>query len=195
MDFRLFRRRAPRPVEDAGAQDWLVASPPPSTAARAPLPIPDIRLNHEDSLPPDLPGGRPIQAELRPIAVRKRVAVVDDEPMVLDVLCRILANENVEIIRAGSGPALVAALDREPDGLDLLITDYAMPEMHGRELARLVRQRCPSVKVLYQTGYADQLFGGRPELEDGAAFVEKPVTARALREAARLALFGALNEG
>ena len=77
--------------------------------------------------------------------------------------------------------------------MDLLVTDYAMPDMQGRELADRIRERFPSVKVLYQTGFSDMLFENRVELEDGAAFVEKPFTARGLREAARLVLFGSIN--
>ena len=68
-----------------------------------------------------------------------------------------------------------------------------MPDMQGRELADHVRQRFPAVKVLYQTGFSDMLFENRVELEDGAAFLEKPFTARGLREAARLVLFGSIN--
>ena len=64
---------------------------------------------------------------------------------------------------------------------------------HFRELAEHVRQRFPSVKVLYQTGFSDMLFENRMELEEGAAFLEKPFTARGLREAARLVLFGSIN--
>jgi two-component system, cell cycle sensor histidine kinase and response regulator CckA len=77
--------------------------------------------------------------------------------------------------------------------VDLLVTDYAMPDMQGRELADHVRQRFPAVKVLYQTGFSDMLFENRVELEEGAAFLEKPFTARGLREAARLVLFGSIN--
>ena len=69
----------------------------------------------------------------------------------------------------------------------------AMPDMQGRELADHVRQRFPAVKVLYQTGFSDMLFENRVELEEGAAFLEKPFTARGLREAARLMLFGSIN--
>jgi two-component system, cell cycle sensor histidine kinase and response regulator CckA len=65
--------------------------------------------------------------------------------------------------------------------------------MQGRELADKVRERFPAVKVLYQTGFSDKLFENRVELEDGAAFLEKPFTARGLREAARLVLFGSIN--
>ena len=49
------------------------------------------------------------------------------------------------------------------------------------------------MKVLYQTGFSDMLFENRVELEEGAAFLEKPFTARGLREAARLVLFGSIN--
>jgi len=68
-----------------------------------------------------------------------------------------------------------------------------MPGMQGSEVAERVRRRFPSVKVLYQTGFSDRLFDNRTELEEGAAFLEKPFTARGLREAARLILFGAIN--
>ena len=63
----------------------------------------------------------------------------------------------------------------------------------GKALADHVRQRFPAVKVLYQTGFSDMLFENRAELEEGAAFLEKPFTARGLREAARLMLFGSIN--
>ena len=46
---------------------------------------------------------------------------------------------------------------------------------------------------IYQTGFSDMLFENRVELEDGAAFLEKPFTARGLREAVRLVLFGSIN--
>jgi CheY-like chemotaxis protein len=80
------------------------------------------------------------------------------------------------------------------DGMvDLLVTDYQMPGMKGRELAERVRERFPSIKVLYQTGFSDLLFENRAELEEGEAFLEKPFSARGLREAARLVLFGSIN--
>jgi len=63
-------------------------------------------------------------------------------------------------------------------------------ELH---VAQHVRRRFPAVKVLYQTGFSDRLFENRSELEEGAAFLEKPFTARGLREAARLVLFGSIN--
>jgi CheY-like chemotaxis protein len=136
---------------------------------------------------------KPPQAELKPLSVKKTVCVVDDDPMMLDVLARILQRENFDLLMASGGPEIIEKLAAHPGQVDLLVTDYAMPDMQGRELADHVRQRFPAVKVLYQTGFSDMLFENRVELEEGAAFLEKPFTARGLREAARLVLFGSIN--
>src|SRR5215210_3804444 len=149
----------PRPIE---------ALKPPMVvpARREPLEIPDIPLTSnplttavkDDSRP------KPAQAELKPIAVKKTVVVVDDDPMMLDVLTRILQRENFELLMASGGPEIIEKLAGHSGGVDLLVTDYAMPDMQGRELAEHVRQRFPSVKVLYQTGFSDMLFENRAEL-------------------------------
>jgi DNA-binding response OmpR family regulator len=157
--------------------------------ADAPVPLPDIPLTHSLA-----PGREAVPAsDLPPLPLRKTVVVVDDDPMMLTVLANILQRENFHLILAGSGPDAIRAIDGFGGSVDLLITDFAMPEMEGRELADRVRERIPTVKVLYQTGFSDLLFEHCVELEEGAAFVEKPFTARGLREAARLVLFGTLT--
>ena len=167
---------------------------PAAVDARPPLEIPEILLTSnpltvakDDSRP------KPPQAELKPLSTKKTVAVVDDDPMMLDVLSRILQRENFELLLASSGPEMIQKLSEHTGDVDLLVTDYAMPDMQGRELAEHVRQRFPAIKVLYQTGFSDMLFEDRMELEEGATFLEKPFTARGLREAARLVLFGSIN--
>ena len=192
----------PRPVEArkeaatvsvlTPAADLKTVPAPP--ARREPMAIPDIPLTTNpltSGADPSRP--KPPQPELKPLGVKKTVAVVDDDPMMLDVLARILQRENYELVMAGGGPEIMDKLQAHSGQLDLLVTDYAMPDMQGRELADRIRERFPAVKVLYQTGFSDMLFENRVELEDGAAFVEKPFTARGLREAARLVLFGSIN--
>jgi CheY-like chemotaxis protein len=159
---------------------------------RAPLEIPDIPLTNNPTAV-DEARPKPPQADLKPFAAKKTVAVVDDDPMMLDVLARILQRENFELLMAGGGPEIMERLSSHQGQVDLLVTDYAMPDMQGRELADKLRDRFPALKVLYQTGFSDMLFENRVELEDGAAFLEKPFTARGLREAARLMLFGTIN--
>ena len=180
----------PRRVE-AGKGE---AKPQPAALRREPMEIPDIPLSTNPLVSAsDSSRPRPPQAELKPLNVKKTVVVVDDDPMMLDVLSRILQRENFELLMGNGGPQIMEKLSGHDGSVDLLVTDYAMPDMQGRELADKVRERFPAVKVLYQTGFSDLLFENRAELEDGAAFLEKPFTARGLREAARLVLFGAIN--
>jgi CheY-like chemotaxis protein len=182
-----------RPKDKPAQQQPVGAKETAVQARREPMDIPDIPLtvnpltSREDVRP------RPSQPELKPLVDKKTVLVVDDDPMMLDVLARVLQRENFELLMAGGGPEIIKKLEEHRGTVDLLVTDYAMPEMQGRELADRIRHRFPAVKVLYQTGFSDMLFENRAELEEGAAFLEKPFTARGLREAARLVLFGAIN--
>jgi CheY-like chemotaxis protein len=173
---------------------WAVDMPARSQPAAklAPLQIPDIKLTDRPSREGDT-RVRPAGPELKPLKVRRRVMVVDDDPMMMDVLVRILQRENFELITALSGPEALQKADAMSGPVDLLITDYAMPAMKGHELAAHMRDRYPSLRVLYQTGFSDMLFENKAELEGDSAFLEKPFTARGLREAARFILFGALN--
>lgn len=191
----------PRPVEAAPQQKVVAAAEAfkeketgTPAAGREPMEIPDIPLTTNPlTATPEDPRPKPPQAELKPLNVKKTVCVVDDDPMMLDVLARILQRENFDLLMASGGPEMIEKLAEYSGEVDLLVTDYAMPDMQGRELAERVRHRFPAVKVLYQTGFSDMLFENRVELEEGAAFLEKPFTARGLREAARLVLFGSIN--
>jgi len=186
---------APAPPVAAETPETAPSLPEAVVRAATPMPIPDIPLTTNPLTAPNADEARPKppQAELKPLGAKKTVAVVDDDPMMLDVLSRILQRENFQLLMASGGPEIIQKLTDHDGEVDLLVTDYAMPDMHGRELADHVRQRFPAIKVLYQTGFSDMLFENRVELEEGAAFLEKPFTARGLREAARLVLFGSIN--
>lgn len=157
-----------------------------------PLPIPDIRLTDRPKTAGETRSRAP-QSELKPLPERRTVMVVDDDAMMLEVIIRILQRENYELLTAASGTDALKMAAAHTGKIDLLVTDYAMPEMHGRELAEKMRERYSEIKVLYQTGFSDLLFEDRVELEEGAAFLEKPFTARGLREATRFSLFGLIN--
>lgn len=155
------------------------------------MPFPNVPLIHR-------PGEVEAPATLvrSPLTVRKRVLVVDDEQPVLKLLVRVLSVDNYEI-QSTDSPVEAARLLDLPSfrGVDLLVTDLMMPKMNGRELAALVRQRYPSARVLYVTGFADTLFKGVNELGDGESFIEKPFGAEGLLEAVRLLMFGHIADG
>jgi CheY-like chemotaxis protein len=92
-----------------------------------------------------------------------------------------------------AGYTVVTARDSEEalrvsDPCGVLVTDLLMPRMTGDELARRLRQRDPNVKVLYLTGYSEQLFAIKQVLEDGEAFLDKPASGKEVLEAIELLL-------
>jgi PAS domain S-box-containing protein len=111
-----------------------------------------------------------------------RVLVVDDEPMMREVVSRFLALDEHVAEVAGSGREALAKLQSEPP-FDLVITDRAMPEMGGDELAAMIKVLAPSMPVLMLTGFAD-LMGGVDERPVGVDLViGKPTTLARLRVA------------
>lgn len=166
----------------------IAATRPPETAA---MPIPD--MTRVDRALRESGARRPSRRGLERFKLlpRRLALIVDDDPLMLEVLVRILRHENFELLTAPSGPAALAAA--EGRAVDLLVTDYHMPEMKGPELADRLRRRLPGLRVLYQTGFSDQLFEDRVELAEGEAFLEKPFTHSGLREAVRLVLYGYIN--
>lgn len=90
-----------------------------------------------------------------PIAVR--VLIVDDDQWVRSTICRILQNPDVEIFEAEDGQAAFTMLcsqewqDR-PVPVDVVISDYIMPCMNGRELLTAVGRDFPDVVRIIMTG-------------------------------------------
>jgi DNA-binding NtrC family response regulator len=80
--------------------------------------------------------------------------VVDDEKDVLDALADALACMGHGVVRASSGLAALAIIDRK-EPIDLLLTDVVMPGLHGFNLARMVLLRRPDIRILYMSGYAE----------------------------------------
>jgi DNA-binding response OmpR family regulator len=94
----------------------------------------------------------PLDEAAEMVAERLMVMVVDDEPLVADTLAMILTQAGYYAVRAYDGrTALEIASLRAPD---LLISDVAMPEMNGVELALGMVAMVPGCKVVLFSGHA-----------------------------------------
>ncbi len=102
------------------------------------------------------------------------VLVVEDEPDVLRVTARALREAGYGVIEALNGRSALELLEMDRGKLDLLLTDVAMPEMSGRELAEAVRARYPGLPVLFMSGEASGGATGQDAREPGTMFLQKP---------------------
>ena len=110
--------------------------------------------------------------------------------MVRALTRRILLGQGYRVIDApGSGDAFLLA-EREPGRIHLLLTDVVMPTMNGRELYARLRKLRPDLKVLFMSGYTNDVIAGRGMLDPETRFIQKPFSAEVLLKAVRHALDG-----
>jgi two-component system, cell cycle sensor histidine kinase and response regulator CckA len=134
----------------------------------------------------------PAGPESVPIAPRgtETVLLVEDEEGVRRVARLALEMQGYTVLEAAAGPEALRALDDHPEPVHLLLTDVVMPDLGGRELADAVRARRPGVKVLYTSGYTDDVAIRYDVSETDDAFLQKPFTALGLARKVREVLDG-----
>jgi two-component system cell cycle sensor histidine kinase/response regulator CckA len=115
--------------------------------------------------------------------------IVDDEEPIRRFVQRVLGEAGHHTALAVDGEDALAVAEKQGP-FELLLTDVNMPKMMGDELARRLRHADPGLKVLYLTGYSDQLFKKKTTLWEDEAYLDKPCTVKGLLEAVSLLAFG-----
>ncbi|HEY5997055.1 MAG TPA: ATP-binding protein, partial [Candidatus Deferrimicrobiaceae bacterium] len=107
------------------------------------------------------------------------VLVVEDEPSIRSLIQELLPPRGYKVLMAcDAREALGHAAEQE--SIDLLLTDVVMPGMNGRQLYEQVAVRHPGIKVIYMSGYTDEIVSGHGVLIEGARFLQKPFEASTL---------------
>jgi two-component system cell cycle sensor histidine kinase/response regulator CckA len=114
------------------------------------------------------------------------ILIVEDEEMVRTLASRSLRGHGYHVLEARHGLDALRQLERNSNGVDLVISDVVMPEMGGRELARRIAALRPSLPVLFMSGYTGEDVIERGLLDADAPFQQKPFApdslARKVRE-------------
>jgi DNA-binding NtrC family response regulator len=123
------------------------------------------------------------------VASKKRILVVDDEPVVRDSCELALADAGYSVRTVASGRDAILACRRER--YDVMFTDIRMPDMDGMEVAKVIAREFPDVRVVVITGYPS-----RESLEQARNigvfdYLEKPLTPERLSSATADALASA----
>ena len=113
------------------------------------------------------------------------ILLVEDEPILRQWVSEILKVLGYRIVEAGNGVEALKVWDEQLGKIDLLLTDMVMPEgLTGRDLARQLKSRQPGLKVIYTSGYSEEILSNEAELRD-APFLAKPYHAPQLTKLVR----------
>ena len=102
------------------------------------------------------------------------ILLVEDDAMVRAIALRMLVRQGYRVLPYPDGESALVGIRNIDEPIDLLITDVIMPRMNGRELAEQVKLLRPTVKVLFTSGYTQNLIAQQGILEAGIQFLAKP---------------------
>jgi signal transduction histidine kinase/ActR/RegA family two-component response regulator len=111
---------------------------------------------------------------------KETVLVVEDDPAVCNLISSVLSSYHYTVLRAGSGPEALRKAEEHRGRLDLLVSDLVMPRMNGPEVAARLRASHPEMRVLFVSGYTDDLSSHLSESVGDFEILDKPFTPHAL---------------
>jgi two-component system cell cycle sensor histidine kinase/response regulator CckA len=116
------------------------------------------------------------------------VLLVEDEAGVRDLVGAMLRGQGYQVYEAEHGSHALEVFARYGKEIQLLLTDVIMPKMSGRELAERLRAKSPGLKVVFMSGYTDDILAREGVVFDNTILVHKPFTLEALMRKLRQAL-------
>jgi CheY-like chemotaxis protein len=108
----------------------------------------------------------------RPAKGSETILLVDDEEGVRKLVFDILKSNGYDVLEASNSAAALATYEKNAHKIDMVLTDVVMPQVSGLELGRQLNVRNPALKVLYMSGYRDNVIGAEPV----RPFLQKPFT-------------------
>jgi two-component system, cell cycle sensor histidine kinase and response regulator CckA len=166
-------------VKQSGGYVWVDSEPGRGTSFR--IYLPRVRPEFQPTVAEGwVPGEAPRGSE--------RILVVEDEEALRKLTCEVLRSLGYEVIEASNGRDALDNAQREGGRIDLLLTDVVMPGLNGRELAEKLGADHGSLKVLYMSGYTDDVVLRQGVLTEGTAFIQKPFAPDVLARRVRAVL-------
>ncbi len=123
------------------------------------------------------------------------VLLVEDEAMVREMAVRILKEKGYNVLASGRGSHALKICNKFNEKIDLLITDIVMPGMSGKKLVQRIKSTRPDLKVLYISGYTDEVISQQGLLEEDVNFLQKPFPPQKLLGKVREVLEGNEDKG
>ncbi len=121
-----------------------------------------------------LPEVEPVKKTSVKLSGSGTVLVVEDQENVRVLTVEILRRSGYHVLEAAQGAEALQLVQASTEEIHVLLTDLVMPGMNGKELAERVKMQRPRMKVVFMSGYSDDVLGNRGVLEAGRAYLQKP---------------------
>jgi PAS domain S-box-containing protein len=116
------------------------------------------------------------------------VLLVEDDEALRHLAARVLRDAGYTVLDSKAATEAVLLGTHHKGEIDLLLTDVVMPQMSGRTVAELLTQLRPAMRVLYMSGYTDDVVVTRGVRATEMQFLQKPFTPEQLLHQVRAAL-------
>lgn len=120
--------------------------------------------------------------------------LVEDEAVLLEMGKLILERLGHTVLTAGTPQEAIRLAQEHGEEIHLLMTDVAMPQMNGQDLAKRLREIRPKLQCLFMSGYPSDIIGDRGLLDKGVHFIQKPYNMKELAVKVKKALNAMKNE-
>jgi len=167
-------------VKQSGGFVWVHSEPGQGSTFKVYLPRVEAEL-------PEAPATNPPVASPRG---SETILIAEDEDALRELSREVLESQGYRVLEARGGNEALEEARRHGGRIHLLLTDVVMPSLNGRELAEKLTAEHAAVKVLYMSGYTDDMVLRRGVLNEGTAFIQKPFTPDALVRRVRAVLDG-----
>ncbi len=118
------------------------------------------------------------------------VLLVEDDDEVRGLVKSILEQRHYRVIEAAHSDEALEQAAATAEPIDLVLTDVIVPRLNGREIFRRVARVHPEARVLFMSGYTDNVVGKQGMLEEGINFLQKPFSTQDLLAKVEEALDG-----
>jgi len=116
------------------------------------------------------------------------ILLVEDEVLVRSLVSKFLNSQGYRVLSAARGSDAIQLAVEQQTHIDLLLSDVILPNMNGRQIYERLRQSIPKLRVLFMSGYTENIIAPHGVLEGGFHFVQKPFSLKELASKVREAL-------
>ena len=148
---------------------WVYSEPKNGTIFKIYLPRTDALVVPAASL----------EAPTIPVRGSVTILVAEDNEHVRTLAGMVLRNCGYGVLEAVDGRMAIEIAEQHTGKIGLLVSDVVMPDMNGKALHESLAEKWPNLKVLYMSGYSENVIAHHGVLEPGVHFIQKPFTADA----------------